>query len=310
MLTVYNCLVTQHDLRLVALAAMICALASFTAISLLHHVRRSAGRTRLVWLAVSASATGFGIWATHFIAMLAFAPGLPNAYDVALTFLSLVFAIGLTGAGLAVAADHPRLVALGGAMVGGGIAAMHYTGMAAFEVQGHVVWDPALVTASIALGVVIAGLALPIGLRGATLKWKTAGALILTLAICAMHFTAMGAVSIMPDAAMVLSDASLPANWLAGAVALASFIIIGLALAGVALDMHYRRRERETEHAAVEGLVICDGDTIVAVDDSFSRLVGSPAAALAGTRLDRSSPTKGYASSSWNARTGPLKARY
>jgi diguanylate cyclase len=311
MLTVYNCLVTQHDLRLVALAAMICALASFTAISLLHHVRRSAGRTRLVWLAVSASATGFGIWATHFIAMLAFAPGLPNAYDVALTFLSLVFAIGLTGAGPAVAADHPRLVALGGAMVGGGIAAMHYTGMAAFEVQGHVVWDPALVTASIALGVVIAGLALPIGLRGATLKWKTAGALILTLAICAMHFTAMGAVSIMPDAAMVLSDASLPANWLAGAVALASFIIIGLALAGVALDMHYRRRERETEqllglaNAAVEGLVICDGDTIVAVD-----LVGSPAAALAGTRLDRSSPTKGYASSSWNARTGPLKARY
>src|SRR6202030_1631938 len=103
MLTIYNCIVTEHDLRLVGLAAVICALASFTAISLLHHVRRSTGHMRLVWLFVSATSTGFGIWATHFIAMLAFAPGLPSAYNIALTFLSLIAAILLTGAGLAVA---------------------------------------------------------------------------------------------------------------------------------------------------------------------------------------------------------------
>ena len=89
MLTVYNCVVTQHDLRLVGLAAVICALASFTAISLLHHVRRSQGHMRVLWLAVSTMSTGFGIWATHFIAMLAFAPGLPNAYNIALSVLSL-----------------------------------------------------------------------------------------------------------------------------------------------------------------------------------------------------------------------------
>src|SRR5215510_12044273 len=77
MLTVYNCLVTDHDLRLVALAAVICALASYTAISLLHHVRKSAAEMWRVWLAVSATSTGFGIWATHFIAMLAFSPGVP-----------------------------------------------------------------------------------------------------------------------------------------------------------------------------------------------------------------------------------------
>src|SRR5437773_11167370 len=50
MLTVYNCIVSAHDLRLVGLAAIICALASFTAISLLHHVQRSAGHLRLIWL--------------------------------------------------------------------------------------------------------------------------------------------------------------------------------------------------------------------------------------------------------------------
>src|SRR5215468_8183753 len=103
MLTVYDCIVTAHDLRFVGLAAAICALASFTAISLLHHVRRSTGNMRFAWLVVSATSTGFGIWATHFIAMLAFSPGMPTAYNVALTTLSLVAAIFLTWAGLAVA---------------------------------------------------------------------------------------------------------------------------------------------------------------------------------------------------------------
>src|SRR6202163_3638719 len=103
MLIVYNCIVKQHDLRLVGLAAIICALASFTAISLLHHVRKSTGAMRRLWLCVSAVATGFGIWATHFIAMLAFSPGIPSGYNIALTFLSLIAAIVLTGAGLAVA---------------------------------------------------------------------------------------------------------------------------------------------------------------------------------------------------------------
>src|SRR4029077_3985210 len=134
MLTVYDCIMTAHDLRLVVLAAVICALASFTAISLLHPVRSSTGHMRLLWLAVSATSTGFGIWATHFIAMLAFAPGLPSAYNISLTVLSLVAAIVLTGTGLAVAVTANWAAAgwIGGAMVGGGIATMHYMGMAAF----------------------------------------------------------------------------------------------------------------------------------------------------------------------------------
>src|SRR5262245_7300168 len=145
MLTVYNCLVTEHDLRLVALAAVICGLASYTAISLLHHVRKSAASMWRVWLAVSAMSTGFGIWATHFIAMLAFSPGVPTAYNIALTGLSLVAAIFLTGIGLGVAATSmagPRWSTwLSGGMVGGGIAAMHCTGQAEIEFIGTILWD-------------------------------------------------------------------------------------------------------------------------------------------------------------------------
>src|SRR5450432_2473299 len=174
MLTVYDCIMTAHDLRLVGLAAVICALASFTAISLLHHVRGSAGHMRGVWLAVSAISTGFGIWATHFIAMLAFTPGIPSGYNIMLAMLSLVAAILLTGAGLAVSLvpNWRHGPWIGGAIVAGGIAVMHYTGMAAFEIAGIILWDPVLVAASILLGAVIGAIALPVALHGKEEKWK------------------------------------------------------------------------------------------------------------------------------------------
>jgi diguanylate cyclase (GGDEF)-like protein/PAS domain S-box-containing protein len=302
MLTVYDCIVTAHDVRLVALAVTICALASYTAISLLHHVRRSTGRMRFIWLVVSAMTTGFGIWATHFIAMLAFAPGLPTAYHLGFTLLSLVAAVVLTGIGLSVAitADIPGATWLGGAVVGVGIATMHYLGMAAFEVEGRLVWDPILIEVSILCGVLFGAAALPVGLHGEKPAWTFCGALLMTGAICGLHFTAMGAVSIVPDPTVEFSRSSLPVGWLATAVAIASFIIILLALAGVAVDMRDRRRlELEAErmrglaNAAVEGLLVCKGRTIVTVNDNFANLVGASADALAGVEFDRFVPAEG-----------------
>ncbi|MCK1445682.1 hypothetical protein IVB43_25230, partial [Bradyrhizobium sp. 48] len=93
----YNCIAYEHDLRLVVLAALVCALASFAAINFLNHVRKTTGYMRDVWLCVAATASGFGIWATHFIAMLAYSPGMPSGYNIILTLLSLVAAILLTG---------------------------------------------------------------------------------------------------------------------------------------------------------------------------------------------------------------------
>src|SRR6266478_1533987 len=165
MFKVYNCIATEHDLRLVVLAALVCVLASFAAIDLLRYARKSRGHMRSAWLLVSAISTGFGIWATHFVAMLAFTPGIPSGYNIFLTVMSLIAAILLTGAGLAVSLTPNRHGPwLGGTIVAGGIAAMHYTGMAAFEIQGVVLWDSALVVASIALAAAIGAFALPVGL--------------------------------------------------------------------------------------------------------------------------------------------------
>jgi diguanylate cyclase len=299
MFRIYNCIAYAHDLRLVGLAALVCVLASFTAINLLRHARKSHGDMRGLWLAVSAISTGFGIWATHFIAMLAFTPGIPSGYNIVLTILSLVAAILLTGAGLAVSLTQNWRHGpwIGGAIVAGGIAAMHYTGMAAFEIAGIILWDPVLVAASIVLGAAIGAVALPVGLHGQNEKWKIGGAVLLTLAICSHHFTAMAAVSIIPDPTVEISPSALPAGWLAVGVAIASFGIIGLALAGVVLDIRdHRRSEREVDrmrdlaNASIEGLLVCDGEVIVSVNTSFALLTGLSSANLVGARLESCFP--------------------
>jgi len=283
-LTIYDCVANEHDLRLVFLAAIICTLASFTAITLLHHVRKSAGHMRHAWLAVAAVATGFGIWATHFIAMLAFSPGIPSAYNVSLTVLSLIGAIVITGAGLAVALSGaaPWATWIGGMIVGGGIAVMHYTGMAAFEIAGRLLWNAPLVSASIALGTALGAPAMDIGLRGTTMKWRISGALLLTAAICSHHFTAMGAVTILPDPTIVVPASALPTDWLALAVALASFAIILLCFAGLALDVRDHRRSaleadrmRGLANAAIEGLIVCEQEVIATANNSFTLLAGT-----------------------------------
>ena len=279
-LTVYSCLTTQHDLRLVALAVFVCLLASFTAVDLLHHAGNSTAVMRRIWLAVAAVATGFGIWATHFIAMLAFQPAVPSGYNLILTILSLVVAIILTGFGLstAISPRTPRGRWIGGAFVGGGIAVMHYTGMASFEIAGRIVWDPLLVAASVGLGAAFGALAFAVGLRANTIRWKAIGGFLLTIAICSHHFTAMGAAAIIPDPRIAVSESALPAGWMAIATAFVSIGIIVLAAAGLALDLRDSRfareaaRMRDLANAAVEGLVVCKDARIVAANQSFQAL--------------------------------------
>lgn len=294
MLTVVGCLFEAHDLRLVLLAAAICTLAALTTVCLVSHARKASAWVQAAWLGIASIAGGSGIWATHFIAMLAFAPGVPGGYDIALTALSLFIAVALVGSGLSLAVLVGGTLAAwgGGLILGLGIAAMHYTGMAAYAVAGHKAWDPGTVVVSLALGAFLGGAALAAELGGNSLKRQLSGALLLLLAICSHHFTAMSAVTVRPDPAVTVSEAALPNSWLAVAVALASFAILLLAGAALALDVRDRRqaklegdRLRSLANAAVEGLVVCTGDIIISANQSFARLVGQVPDSLVGAAL-------------------------
>src|SRR5262245_65891201 len=89
MYRILSCLGGEHDWRLVVLAGLICFLASVTAINLLHRAWATSGRARTVWIGLAGAATGCGVCATHFIAMLAYDPGIAVPHDIALTSLSL-----------------------------------------------------------------------------------------------------------------------------------------------------------------------------------------------------------------------------
>ncbi len=237
-----------HEPRLILLAASICLISSYACIGLLRHAQRSKDHMRNIWTGVAALAVGFGIWATHFVAVLAFRPGFSLDYDLALTALSMLIAILVCGAGIAVAVRGTNVWdrVLGGAVVGVAISSMHYAGIAALIMGGNLQWNPGLVAVSILSGIVLGGLAFRTGM-GRSLRGLLGGAFLLTGAICAMHFTAMAAADF--SLCFPLSaTGSIDGFWLSIALAFISVLLLALALGSTMLDEADRRRtERERE---------------------------------------------------------------
>src|SRR4029078_1668804 len=106
--------------------------------------------TRALWIFLAAFTFGSAVWSTHFLAMLAYEPGLPTGYEPRLTIVSLFVAIvAMTvGFGIAQVRKSRALPIMGGAITGLGVGAMHYTGMAALRTAGVIVWDYNLVAVS------------------------------------------------------------------------------------------------------------------------------------------------------------------
>ncbi|MGY4503438.1 diguanylate cyclase (GGDEF)-like protein [Bradyrhizobium sp. GM24.11] len=238
MYQVLFCLTDQHDWRLVALGGVVCLLASAAAISLFHRARAASGSARLVWIMLDAVVAGCGIWATHFIAMQAYGPGAGGAYNIPVTVLSLIFAIAVTFIGLSISVSTTRrgLVAVGGAVVGAGVASMHYTGMMAFEIPAHVGWTTGTVTVSILLGILFGSAALYVAARSDSPSNALAAMILLTIAIVSHHFTAMGALELTPDPTLVISGLSIPPQSLSILTASAAAAILVIALTAAVLD--------------------------------------------------------------------------
>jgi NO-binding membrane sensor protein with MHYT domain/methyl-accepting chemotaxis protein len=270
MFQIFNCLAYEHDWRLVIVAGMVCLLASIVAVTLFHLARQSWGRQRAIWIGTAGLATGCGIWATHFVAMLAYDPGLLVGYDIALTTASFFAAAIVTSIGLAIAVHVPHRFAgmLGGGVIGGGIAIMHYTGMWAIELPGRVTWNLGLVSLSVALGIALGMLALDLARRREDTRAIILAGVVLTLAIVSHHFTAMGAVVIVPDPTRLVDASALSGKSLALAVASAAVSILGMSLVAAFADRRMRRHNSILAAALnnmAQGLVMFDMNRRVVV---------------------------------------------
>ncbi|MDD1518301.1 MULTISPECIES: bifunctional diguanylate cyclase/phosphodiesterase [Bradyrhizobium] len=295
MYQVLYCLTDEHDWRLVALGGAVCLLASAAAISLFQRARATHGAGRLAWIALDAAVSGCGIWATHFIAMLAYGPGSAGAYNIPVTILSLMFAISLTFVGLSIAVASSRQVwiVVGGAIVGLGVAAMHYTGMAALEMPARVDWIGSTVAASVLFGVVFAALALFVAARGDDIRHALSATALLTLAIVAHHFTAMGAVLLTPDPTLAISGLSIPPASLSFLTASAAVAIIAIALVAALLDRRAKGelgRQQIVLDSALEnmsqGLCMFDADgKIILFNERYAAMLRRTDVPLTGRLL-------------------------
>jgi diguanylate cyclase (GGDEF)-like protein/PAS domain S-box-containing protein len=295
MYRVLNCLVTEHDWRLVVLAGAICWLASMAAISLFHRARASRGQMRAIWLGLDALVGGCGIWATHFIAMLAYDPGAGAGYSIPVTLLSLVFAIAIVALGLSIALLSARrsVVAIGGVVIGAGVAAMHYTGMAALELPAFIVWSSGIVVASIVFGSLFAALALLVAARRDDPVHMLSATGLLTVAIVSHHFTAMGAVTLVPDPALGSDVLSISPGALSFLTAVAALAILGISLLAAMLDrrakgeLHQQKMLLNTAlYNMSQGLCMFDADgRILLFNDRYAEMMGLTGQVLEGRLL-------------------------
>lgn len=166
-------------------------------------IRREARSKKNGWLSLAAVSLGCGIWTMHFIAMMGFrANGSDLTYDTRLTVLSLVVAIAVTAVGVFLVGhlgSGARILAVAGVLMGLGVAAMHYIGMAAVRVHGSMHYDPVTVALSVLIAVVAATAALWAAVTVRNL-WSSLGAsLVMGVAVTGMHYTGMAAVSVHAD---------------------------------------------------------------------------------------------------------------
>ncbi|GAA2844008.1 diguanylate cyclase/phosphodiesterase [Aminobacter aminovorans] len=232
MFKVISCLAYEHDYSFVVVAAIVCIAGAAMTIRLFERASRLSVGARSSWIMLSGIACGAAIWTTHFVAMLGFQLPFDAAFDPLLTIASLLIAIAFTAAGLHLSATPPNglPVETGGAVIGAGVVAMHFTGMSGFEIAGRIEWDAGLVEASILFAVAFGALAMHLAARQRIRYARPLSVLALVLAICAMHFTAMGAATIVPDPSVPVPTKVFSSEFLAVLVLATMAIIAGLTL--------------------------------------------------------------------------------
>ncbi len=234
--------------------AMSC-LGAFLGLRCVTRARAYTGAARARWLILAAVAIGAGsIWAMHFIAMLGFTiPGQTILYNVPVTIVSMLIAIVVVGIGLFIVTwgnGGWRPLLIGGAIVGVGVASMHYLGMEAMSMPDSMSYDAPLFAASVVIAVVAGTAGLWAGTRVRSVGATVVASLIFGVAVSGMHYTGMAAMRVHPDATSGGSMAAM------GGASGISFIVpllagISLLMFGLTLAITLSPSEAEIHEDAV-----------------------------------------------------------
>ncbi|PNU06240.1 bifunctional diguanylate cyclase/phosphodiesterase [Novosphingobium guangzhouense] len=262
MFDVLICIHEQHDKWFVLLAAAICVVSALCSVQLLRHARHLSGPAATRWILGAGSAIGFGVWATHFIAMLGYGPGLIVGYHVPATVISLFTVVGMTSLSFVVslAQPHRRGFVLAGVIAGSGISAMHYIGMSAIEFPAEINWRAGYVAVSILLAVAPAIPALTLSVKGRTIASAVPAAGLLALSIVGLHFTGMAAMELTPAPLDLRGGALLSPESMAAAISAGSLALLAISIAVLSIARSARLALHATERdmsILVKGITDC-----------------------------------------------------
>jgi len=278
-----NAINTEYDWTLFFLAFAVAVFASYVTLGLVNRLRDEKNpRTRLYWLLGGAFTLGAGIWSMHFIGMLALVIPVRMEYSVLWTAGSLLMSILISAWALFILQKRytTSRLALGGVVIGFGIALMHYMGMEGMKVHLAIQYRPDVFIYSIFIAIAASEVALWLALRNSRalgdkqFRVQIISAFIMGLAMCGMHYTGMLAAVFTPGS--VLSDNPdyqiLSTNHLAFFVASVTILVISLALV---ISGYYKKmvmaiqNEKDFLNTMLDniedGIVACDANGKITV---------------------------------------------
>ncbi|MGK3143489.1 bifunctional diguanylate cyclase/phosphodiesterase [Pantoea sp. C2G6] len=242
-------LATSYDSFIVIVSILVAMLASFTALDMAGRVAHSTGKVALVWLFGGGFAMGIGIWAMHFIGMLSMNMEMVMSYNAGLTAFSAAIAVcaSIFALWLVCNGDLPPARLTGGALIlGSGVVAMHYTGMAALMFSPGIVWQWSWVVLSVVIALAASGAALWLafhlrdGQTGRMTLLRIGASAVMGCAIAGMHYTGMMAAQFPLHSHPVGQGVN--SNWLAILVTVVTLSILGITLLVSMLDARMQAR--------------------------------------------------------------------
>ncbi|WP_295133508.1 EAL domain-containing protein [uncultured Reyranella sp.] len=286
MLAVARCIAVEHDLPMIVLAFLVCALGTVVVTQMFERARSSKAMTCMGWIFLTGVTAGATVWCTHFISMMGYKVNVGARIDPVLTVASLMVVVAGTSIGLwvALAGATTRFAIAGGALVGAAIAAMHFSGMAAYQIDGLVDWRMEYVVASTLLSVALSSAAFVVLCGSRSGRWRLpVGAGLLVACIGSMHFTAMTAMQVEAFAAGETGMESDDKHGLALATALVGMLAMALSITAARID----RRTRADSFRRLRDFAMKDCLTGLLNRSSFNQALEERLAAArkAGTKL-------------------------
>lgn len=241
----------EHEPAAVLMSVLIAVCSWWGALAVGGRLAGADPRLAAIWQAAGALLLGFGIWAFHFVGMLGWRPGLTLAFNGPMTLLSLLVSIAgawpvMTGLRRAEANGVSWRHVLGFAA---GLGGMHYLGLQAADVAPGPLYAPGwvLVSLALALGLGAGAMRLKRWIRsapeGQRLGRRAGAALVLGLALCAVHYAGVAAAS-YPAGAVCQTEGALSGDQLAGMVVLSAVLCLSSMLWLTASDARAESRQQ------------------------------------------------------------------